>query len=275
MIARSDIDAFIIASPDSTHAALAIACIQAGKPALCEKPLAPTSADCQTIMEAEIAAGRQLIQVGFMRRYDQSYTEMKAALAEGRIGKPLMMHNFHRNVDNPAEDFTGAMAITNSAPHEFDITRFVLGTEPVAITAFQPQRSDALVAPVFMVLETAEGQLVNIEINNNAAYGYDVRGELVGEQGSVSLARPNYSLLDKGLAQVSDYPGDWRPRYAEAYRRQNKSFLKFVQTGEFPEIGASCWDGYAASVIGETGVRALDTGSRTEIEMIARPSFYG
>ena len=51
-----------------------------------------------------------------------------------------MMHNFHRNVETPAADFTGAMAITNSAPHEFDVVRYVLGTEYATISAFQPKR---------------------------------------------------------------------------------------------------------------------------------------
>ena len=94
---------------------------------------------------------------------------MSAALKEGVLGRALMMHNFHRNVETPAADFTGAMAITNSAPHEFDVVRHVLGTEYTSITAHQPKRSDARVAPVVMVLETVDGQLVTIEINNNAA----------------------------------------------------------------------------------------------------------
>ena len=141
------------------------------------------------MIEAEVAAGRRYVQLGFMRRFDESYTQMKAALDAGALGRALMMHNFHRNVETPAADFTGAMAISNSAPHEFDVARFVLGTEFVAISAFQPRRSDARVAPVLMVLEFADGQLVSIEINNNAAYGYDVRGELVGEKGSVWLNR--------------------------------------------------------------------------------------
>ena len=107
--------------------------------------------------------------LGFMRRYDQSYVEMSAALKEGVLGRALMMHNFHRNVETPAADFTGAMSITNSAPHEFDVVRHVLGTEYTRITAHQPKRSDARVAPVVMVLETTDGKLVTIEINNNAA----------------------------------------------------------------------------------------------------------
>lgn len=273
-IARGDVDAIVIASPDSTHAPLSRAAIKAGKPVLCEKPLSQSSAECHAVMQAEIASGRRWVQLGFMRRYDQSYAEMKSALDQGRLGRALMMHNFHRNVETPAADFTGAMAITNSAPHEFDVVRHVLGTEYTAISAFQPKRSDARVAPVVMVLETADGQLVTIEINNNAAYGYDVRGELVGEAGAVQMAAPIFSRLDARLAQSTGYDADWRGRYAEAYRRQNRDFIRFAKTGLFPAIASDAWDGYAAALVAEAGVRALSEGRKVAVEMIEKPEFY-
>lgn len=274
VIARVDVDAVIVASPDFTHAPLSLACIRAGKKVLCEKPLSQSSAECLTVMEAEEKAGRRFVQLGFMRRYDQSYVEMKSALADGRLGRALMMHNFHRNVETPASDFTGAMAITNSAPHEFDVVRHVLGTEYAAISAFQPKRSDQRVAPVFMVIETVDGQLVNIEINNNAAYGYDVRAELVGEQASIAMNHVAYTRLDQSLGVHAAYDADWRGRYFDAYRRQNRAFLRFVETGVFPEIASSCWDGYAAAVVAEAGVRALSSGQKVPVNMMSRPEFY-
>ena len=273
-ISRTDVDAIVVASPDFTHAPLSLSCIRAGKPVLCEKPLSQSSAECQTVTNAEMRAGRHFVQLGFMRRYDQSYADMKAALDSGKIGPALMMHNFHRNVETPNADFTGAMAITNSAPHEFDVVRYVLGTEYAAISAWQPKRSDALVAPVVMVLETVDGQLVSIEINNNAAYGYDVRGELIGEKGSISMAAPLHSRMDANLAHVSTYDADWRGRYAEAYRRQNKAFLRFVESGKFPEIASDAWDGFEAARIAETGAKALAEGSRLKLDPVARPDFY-
>jgi myo-inositol 2-dehydrogenase/D-chiro-inositol 1-dehydrogenase len=273
-IARADVDAVIVASPDFTHAPLSLACIGSGKRVLCEKPLSQSSKECLDVMEAEQAAGARFVQLGFMRRFDQSYLEMKQALANGTLGRALMMHNFHRNVATPAADFTGAMAITNSAPHEFDVVRFVLGGEYVSISAFQPKRSDALVAPVFMVLETADGQLVNIEINNNASYGYDVRAELVCETASIAMNQIAFTRIDRGLAQNVAYDSDWRGRYAEAYRRQNRAFLRFVETGVFPEIASTCWDGYCAAMVAEAGVRALKEGRKMPVEMIAKPEFY-
>ena len=274
VIARSDVEAVIVASPDFTHSPLSLACIKAGKPVLSEKPLSQSPAECVGVMEAEMAAGRRFVQVGFMRRFDQSYVEMKAALDQGRIGRALMMHNFHRNVETPASDFTGAMAITNSAPHEFDVVRYVLGCEFASITAYQPRRSDKRVAPVAMVLETDDGQLATIEVNNNAAYGYDVRAELVGEAGSIAMNPVAYTRTDMKLASSTGYDADWRSRYHEAYVRQNRAFLNFVETGDFPKIASSAWDGYAAAKVAETGARALAEGRKLAVEMIAQPEFY-
>lgn len=274
VIARRDVDALIVASPDATHAGLVLAAIERGKPVLCEKPLAPTVEDCLEVTTAEAAAGRPLVQLGFMRRFDQSYVEMKAALDAGTLGRALMMHNLHRNVASPNTDFTGAMAILNSAPHEFDVARHVLGTEFTTVTAAQPRRSDDYVAPVVMVLETEAGQLVTIEVNNNAAYGYDIRGELVGEAASVSLVAPLHSRLDAGLRNISEYAADWRPRYAEAYRRQNRAFVRFVQTGRLSDIAADAWDGYAAAAVAAAAVRALGEGRKVAVELAPRPDFY-
>ncbi len=274
-ILRSDVDAVLIASPDDTHADLTVAAVQAGKPVLCEKPLAPNSADCLRVIDAEVRSGRHLIQIGFMRRFDPSYTEMKAALAAGRIGPALMFHCFHRNVSAPA-NFTGQMAISNSAPHEFDAARFVLDSDYAAITVFRPKLVDQtkVGAPVMMVLETVTGQLVNVEINNNAAYGYDVRGELVGESGSVFLRAPVNSEIHTALTRQESYPADWRPRFAEAYRLQNRAWLKAIQTGIPSPIAANAWDGYCATLVAEAGVASLAAGHRIAVKPAAKPAFY-
>ncbi len=267
VVSSGKIDAVLIASPDATHGPLTIACIEAGKPVLCEKPLAPTGAECLKVIAAEVRAGKRLVQVGFMRRFDPSYTEMKAVLAGGSIGRAVMMHNFH---------FTADMAITNSAPHEFDVARFVLDAEYATVSAFQPAGGrHRQVGPVFMVLETAAGQLVNIEINNNAAYGYDVRGELVGEKGSVFLNTPVHARINANLQIVGRYAADWRPRFAEAYRLQNKAWIRSIESVTPSAIAANAWNGYCAAAVAEAGVRALAEGRKVRIEMTEKPSLYG
>src|SRR5690349_18343217 len=102
LIRDAAVDAVLVASPDQTHKDLTLAAIAAGKPVLCEKPLAPTPAECLEVLAAETKAGRRLVQIGYMRRFDPSYVEMKAGLASGRLGSALMFHCIHRNVAAPS-----------------------------------------------------------------------------------------------------------------------------------------------------------------------------
>jgi myo-inositol 2-dehydrogenase/D-chiro-inositol 1-dehydrogenase len=271
---REDVDAVIVASPDFTHAPLSLACINAGKKVMCEKPLSASPDECLEVMKAEEAAGARHVMLGFMRRYDPAYLEMRAALDSGKIGRALMLHNWHRNGETPASDFTGAMAITNSAPHEFDILRYMLRSEAVSISATQPARSDERVAPVVMVVETADRQIVTIEVNNNAAYGYDVKAELVGETGTISTNHVAYTRIDQARSKSLSHDPDWRDRYAVAYRAQNRAFLAWVQGGDYPELASSAFDGYAAAVIAQTGAKALANGTRETITLIDKPEFY-
>jgi myo-inositol 2-dehydrogenase / D-chiro-inositol 1-dehydrogenase len=272
VINNPEIDAIIIAAPDQFHAPLTLACVAAGKPVLCEKPLSPSSQECIAVMDAEMKYGKHLVQVGFMRRFDPSYVEVKNILESGALGKALMFHCFHRNVLAPS-NFEGFMAISNSAPHEFDVARWMLNTDYRSIRVFRPggERASAT-APVFMVLETTSGQLVNIEINNNAGYGYDVRGELVGEKGTAFLNAPINAVANIALKQVTSYAEDWRLRFAEAYRLQNSAWIKSIHTGV--AAGSTAWDGYCATVVAQAGVKALNSGKPVAIEQIAKPIFY-
>jgi myo-inositol 2-dehydrogenase/D-chiro-inositol 1-dehydrogenase len=269
-IGDKQVDAVVIAAPDQFHAPLTLACIAAGKPVLCEKPLSQQTSECLAVMAAEEKRGKRLVQIGFMRRFDPSYVEIKNLLSSGALGKALVFHCFHRNV-SPAYDFRAEMAICNSAPHEFDVARWMLDAEFKSISVFRPA-SGGETAPVFMVLETQGGQLVNIEVNISATYGYDVRGELVGEKGTAFLRAPVLADVNLGLKQINTYPADWRPRFVEAYRQQNLAWAKSIKTGR--PVGANAWDGYCSTLVAEAGVEALHTGKTVQVKPIAKPEFY-
>lgn len=268
-----EVDAVLIASPDHTHRDLTLACISAGKPVLCEKPLAPTSRECLDIIAAEAARGRRLVQVGYMRRFDPAYVEMKATLQSGKLGLPLFFHCVHRNLSAPPW-FDSKMAISNSAVHEIDISRWLLEEELTSIQVFQPATSNlsATVSPVFLMMRTASGKMVNVENNNNGGYGYDVKGEVACEKGAVSLRSPLNTEVSFGQLQGTSYPADWRPRFANAYRLQLQAWVKSIEEGT--PAGASAWDGYAASAVGEAGLASLASGSAVNIAMEARPQLY-
>lgn len=267
------VDAIVIAAPDQFHAPLTLACIAAGKSVLCEKPLSQDVAECLDVVMAEEKRGKRLVQVGFMRRFDPAYVEMKEALTSGALGKALLLHCFHRNVA-AAYNARPEMAIANSAPHEYDIARWLLDAEFTSVSVFRPGGASApATVPVQMVLDTDAGQLVNIEVNINAGYGYDVRGELVGERGSISLRNALATERNLGLRNETVYPADWRPRFAEAYRRQNIAWVQSVASGV--PVGASAWDGYCSTLVAAAGVEALNSGKTARIAAIARPDFYG
>jgi myo-inositol 2-dehydrogenase/D-chiro-inositol 1-dehydrogenase len=268
------IDAVLIASPDGTHKELTLACIASRKPVLCEKPLAPTPHECLEVVTAESKLGRRLVQVGYMRRFDPSYAQMKSDVSAGRLGEPLMLHCVHRNVSAPAW-FDGKMSISNSAVHEFDIARWLLDTEFARIQVFRPKAasSDSPGAPVFLVLETMAGHVTSIEIFNDAQYGYDVRGELVCERGTVSLRAPVHTEINSALMQGVAYPADWRPRFADAYRLQALAWINAVRSGG--SAGATAWDGYAAAQVAEAGLVSLAQKRAATIRLDERPAIYG
>jgi myo-inositol 2-dehydrogenase / D-chiro-inositol 1-dehydrogenase len=275
LIAAGDVDAVLIASWGAAHEEQVLAAIAAGKPVFCEKPLAPSSAACLRIMDAEMAAGRRLVQVGFMRRYDAGYQAMKAALDDGRLGPPLLMHCAHRNPSVPPY-FTTDMIISDSAVHEMDIVRWLFDEEITAAAVLSPRRSrqapDGVQDPLILLLELASGALVDDELFVNARYGYDVRGEIVCETGTVALADTSEVTVRTENRHGGRVPVDWRDRFIRAYDSELQDWLNAVAAGT--STGPSVWDGYAAAAVTDAALEALRTGQRTAVAMAERPEFY-
>jgi len=276
LIRDEDVDAVLVASWGATHEEYVLAAIEAGKPVFCEKPLATTEEACQRILDAEVASGRRLVMVGFMRRYDASYQAVKAAVDDGAIGTPLMMHCAHRNPAVPPYGFTTDMIITDSAIHEIDLVRWMFGEEIAAATVLKPRRSsngsDDLHDPLFLLLEMASGVLVDVELSMNIGFGYDIRGEVVGESGTASLAEPTGAIVKSEGRFSGRVPADWRERFIRAYDIELQDWIDAVATGGF--TGPSAWDGYAAAVVSDACQEALRTGTRTVVSQRERPDFY-
>ena len=228
LIGDPQVDAVVIASSDATHQGFVLACLEADKPVLCEKPLAPTSEASLSVVQAEAAIGRRLVQIAFMRRHDAGYVAMKQRLDAGRVGAALMVHCAHRNAGTPP-GFTSEMLITSSATHEFDLTRWLLGQEVVAATVLVPRPSglapDGVRDPQLIVLETDEGVLVDVEVFVNARYGYDIRCELVGESGTLTLAPPASVEIRGEGADGREVDDDFRARFVDAYRVQLQAWV--------------------------------------------------
>ena len=274
LVAAVDVDAVLVASWGPAHEEQVLAAIEAGKPVFCEKPLAPASEACRRIVDAEIAGGRRLVQVGFMRRYDTAYRALKTAL--GSIGAPLLMHCAHRNPSVPPYGFTTEMIVTDSAVHEIDMVRWLFDEEVAAASILQPRRTgraaEDLQDPLIIVLEMASGVLVDDEVFVNAGYGYDIRGEVVGEAGTVALADQAGVMVTASGLRGTPVPADWQTRFARAYDAELHDWLAAAASGT--ASGPSAWDGYAAAVITDSCLEALRTGQRTPVSLPERPGFY-
>ncbi len=268
------VDAVVVASWGGTHEEYVLACIAAGKPVFCEKPLATSQEACRRILEAETKFGRRLVQVGFMRRYDAAYRALKATLASGAIGAPLMVHCAHRNPSVPGH-YTSDMAINDTTVHEVDLVRWLLDEEIVATQVLTPRRNrraGELRDPLLVLFEMASGAIVDVEVSVNIAYGYDIRGEIVGETGTVALAESNTVVVKREGAFGGRVPEDWRERFITAYDVEFREWLDSVAAGT--ATGPSTWDGYAATAVCDAALAALRSGTRQEVELRRKPDFY-
>ena len=274
VIADAGVDAVVVTSWGPTHEEYVLAAIAAGKPVFCEKPLATTEAACSRIIDAEIAHGKRLVQVGFMRRFDAAYRALKATIDSGAVGTPLMFHSAHRNA-SVGPSYTNDMAISDTCVHDIDIARFLLDDEVIAASVMVPRRNSRggeLRDPLLVLLETRGGALVDVEISVNIAYGYDIRGEIVGETGVASLAESNPVVLKSGGGFSGAVPVDWRVRFTRAYDVELLEWVAAARMGT--ATGPSSWDGYAATVVADAALAAAASGTRIEIRMRDKPALY-
>jgi myo-inositol 2-dehydrogenase/D-chiro-inositol 1-dehydrogenase len=269
------VQAVLIASPGPAHEEALLAAFARGLPVLCEKPMVPGSAGALRVVEAEARLGRRLAQIGFMRRYDAEYRQLKAVLDEGRLGRPLMLHCVHRNVSSPP-GFTSAMLIDSSVAHEIDAARWLLGQELTAVTVQRPRSSGrapkGLLDPQFVLFETDGGALVDVEVFVNCGFGYQVRCEAVCEAGSVRIGEGHGMLVTSGGSAREEVAQDYLVRFADAYDREVQAWVDATRRGRVTGPGA--WDGYAASAVAEAGVRAQESGARVAVDLAPRPALY-
>ncbi|POX43855.1 Gfo/Idh/MocA family protein [Streptomyces sp. Ru72] len=270
------VGAVLIASPGPAHEEALLAAFARGLPVLCEKPLVPDAAGALRVVEAESRLGRRLTQVGFMRRYDAEYLRLKSLLDSGRLGRALMLHCTHRNVSSPP-GFTTAMLINSSVSHEIDAARWLLGQEPTAVTVLRPGSSsnapDGLLDPQFVLFETSGGALVDVEIFVNTGFGYQVRCEAVCEGGSARIGEGHSMVVTTADGAREEVAQDYLVRFADAYDREVQAWVDATRQGWV--VGPSAWDGYAASVVAEAGVRAQESGERESVTLAPRPELYG
>ena len=256
------VDAVVIATRDDTHADLVLAALRAGKPVMCEKPLAPTADRCREVVAAQEALKIpvDLVTVGFMRRFDPPYIALREQVRSGELGAPLIAHCVSRTVHTyPGGD--SASSITQSAIHELDIVPWLLDS-PIVEVSWQHGRSSVNSAgrqdPQFYLMRTASDVLVTVELFLNARYGYDTRCEVVMEAGTSALTLPTHIVTDVERRRAVAYPEDWIPRYSDAYRIELQEWIDSIAKGR-PSTLATAHDGLRASLVADALVESMRT----------------
>lgn len=269
LLALPELDAVVIATPTSTHHDLVIAAAGAGKAIFCEKPLALTLEETRTALEA-VARAQVPLQVGFMRRFDAGYQKAKTLIADGLIGYPVTFKSLGRDPFCPRVDYahpaqSGGL-IFDMAIHDFDLARWLMGSEVERVTAegallvCKDLETVGDIDNALINLRFANGELGNIEVSRNASYGYDIRTEVLGSEGAVMVGVHQHTpvvLLTRAGAR-HDVTPYLMERFGEAYRVQLQHFADCLRNGQSPSVGGT--DALAACEIGVAATRAYQTG---------------
>ena len=256
MLECKGLDAVVVATPDKFHAAAVKSVAAAGKDILCEKPLALTLADAHELLDAVSKAGVRL-QVGFMRHYDSAYAAAMKRIESGEIGIPVVFKSIGRDKDGPPlsayKSNVNGMLFYGNTIHDFDLARWLMQDEVSEVHAYTTvtirpevaQFGDVVASVVNLKFD--KGAIGNIESHAQAAYGYDVRTEVVGSKGSIlvgSLHRTPATFLsvNGGTQTLTDH---FLSAFADAYVAEIRDFVESMLQDRPPRVN------------GEDGLKAL------------------
>lgn len=274
-IAADAMDAVLIATPGKFHLDDLLSVVAAGLPTLCEKPLTPDASSALKVVEAEVAGGRKLIQVGFMRRFDAQYMELRDIIRDQPYGDLLALRCAHRNPDVP-DSYTTDMLINDSVVHEIDVVRFLTDSPIVAVDVKHLKRSandhDGLDEPILAFLETDSGVIADVEMNVAVRFGYQVKTEAVFENGIAEIGRTSGTTIwHEGRYSGAEH-ASFKTRFAAAFETELQRWVNAAKDGGID--GPSAWDGYLCAAACEAGTDALLSGRRVDVTYAPKPDFY-
>jgi myo-inositol 2-dehydrogenase/D-chiro-inositol 1-dehydrogenase len=253
-----EVEAVVICSATDTHAPIIEAAAAAGKHIFCEKPIALNLETTDRALGAVERAG-VTFQIGFNRRFDPNYARVRQAVLDGEIGQPWLLHLISRDPEPPPLEYvkTSGGMFLDMTIHDFDMARFLIGSEVDSVYTAATVRVDEAIGAVgdvdtaVITLRFANGVIASIDNSRQAVYGYDQRAELLGSRGMISTAN-NYP----NTAQVAGATGVYRDlplhfflqRYVESYRIEMAAFVDTVLDGTPPRVTVK--DGRAALALG-------------------------
>jgi len=271
--AAKDIDAVVICTPTDTHADLIERFARAGKAIFCEKPIDLDVARVKACIKV-VDETKAKLMVGFNRRFDPHFMAVRKTIDDGRIGDVEMVTITSRDPGAPPVDYikrSGGI-FRDMTIHDFDMARFLLGEEPVAVSATAAVLVDKAIGEagdydsVSVILQTKSGKQAIISNSRRATYGYDQRIEVHGSKGMVAAENQRPVSIE-----VANGDGYTRPplhdffmtRYTEAYANEIASFIAAIETDA--KIAPSGADGLAALTLADAAVQSVKEGKLIKI----------
>ncbi len=273
LFAADDVDAVVLAARSIDHAEHACAVLAAGKHLFLEKPGATTVAGQAAVRAAAAASPGSVVQVGYHRRCDARWVEARRRIAEGAIGRPLLVVGVARDVRTPEPEDpepTGGFLV-DMASHDYDAACWFLGQEPIeAYAARQVSVYPELEAlgdldNAAVTVRFDGGGIAALHISRTCPWGHDVRVEVVGDEGSVfvgnAASRPSVTLMTR--ADGATFPQDYRELFADAYAAELAAFAAAC-TGDGPP-GPGLEDDRRAVAIGVAARASAVAGRPLEV----------
>jgi myo-inositol 2-dehydrogenase / D-chiro-inositol 1-dehydrogenase len=261
-------DAVLIASPTPTHADYLEQAAAAGRAVFCEKPIDLSEDRVRRCLAAVRDAG-VVLMTGFNRRFDPHFVSLKHRLDGGEIGTLEMLTIVSRDPSPPPLSYveTSGGLFRDMMIHDLDMARFLLGEEPVEVSAIASCLVDPAIGAVgdvdtaLVMLRTASGRLCQISNSRRATYGYDQRIEAHGSEGLLQAGNVVPTTIQ--VATAAGFRSDpvlpfFLERYAAAYRAELDAFVKAAR-GDGP-IEPNGEDGLRALLLANAAVEAAKTG---------------
>jgi myo-inositol 2-dehydrogenase/D-chiro-inositol 1-dehydrogenase len=272
-----EVDAVVIATPARFHADLVVAAAAAGKAVFCEKPMAVTVPDADRAIDAARAAGVAL-QVGFNRRFAPDWQAARALLDDGRLGTPRLLRSLTRDPGgfDPSRVLPDTIFL-ETLIHDFDTLRYLNpGAEAVEVHAI----ADALVEPEWKDRGLLDTAVVTVRFDNGAvgvaeacfeaAYGYDVRGEVFGSGGMATMGdgRRTGMVFSGAGGQLAETVRGDQELFPGAYTAELAAFVAAVRSGTRPPVTGE--DARAALVIALAAAESVRAGRPVRTDEVAK-----
>jgi myo-inositol 2-dehydrogenase/D-chiro-inositol 1-dehydrogenase len=275
-IFESELDAVAICSSSDTHVELLIAAAQAGKAVFCEKPVSLELAELDRALNAIDAAGVPF-QIGFNRRFDPAHASVREAVHTGVVGEPHLVRISSRDPAPPPPEYVKSSGglFLDMMIHDFDLARYVTGSEVVEVFArgavrVEPWFADAGdIDTALVTLVHEDGCLTAIDNSRRAVYGYDQRLEVFGSAGMAVSENPRAhtgSVTTAGGERRPANPYFFLERYLPSYVREWQAFVDAVKSGAPPPVSST--DARAPLVIGLAAGRSLREGRPVRVEEV-------